>query len=193
MTSLHRTGQHDGTAATAALAAGAVALAAVLSLALGAGFHAIAPASAGASAGGVFAGLAVAAGAAGLALQHRLLARRITLTHQHRLHFDLLSKAMDDPELAAVLDTFEGDVPPVKQRQFLYANALYSNVLHAYRTGSTSESEIGGHLRVICRSPIFREYWEFTRQHRAALQKDSQEARLGRRVDEIVRNISKLR
>ncbi|MFK8911403.1 DUF6082 family protein [Streptomyces sp. YS-3] len=193
MTSQHRNGQHDGTATTAALAAGAVALAAALSLALGAGFHALAPAAGAASAGGVFAGLAIAAGAAGLALQQRLLARRLTLTHQHRLHFDLLSKAIDDPELAAVLDTFEEEVPPVKQRQFLYANALYSNVLHAYRTGSTSESEIGGHLHVICRSPIFREYWEFTRQHRAVLQEGSQEARLGRRVDEIVRNISQLR
>ncbi|MEU1074235.1 DUF6082 family protein [Streptomyces sp. NPDC005878] len=193
MTSQHRNGQHGGTATTGALAAGAVALAAALSLALGAGFHALAPAAGAASAGGVFAGLAIAAGAAGLALQNRLLARRLTLTHQHRLHFDLLSKAIDDPELAAVLDTFEEEVPPVKQRQFLYANALYSNVLHAYRTGSTSESEIGGHLHVICRSPIFREYWEFTRRHRAVLQEGSQEARLGRRVDEIVQNISQLR
>ncbi|MFD9795428.1 DUF6082 family protein [Streptomyces sp. NPDC059070] len=192
MISQHRTGQHAAPV-TAALAAGAVALAAAVSLAIGAGFHALAPAAGAASAGGVFAGLAVAAGAAGLALQHRTLARRLALADQHRLHFDLLSKAMDDPDLAAVLDTFTEEVPPRKQRQFLYANALYSNVVHAYRTGSTSEVEIGGHLRVICRSPIFREYWELTRQHRAVLDHSSQEARLGRQVDEIVENISRLR
>lgn len=46
--------------------------------------------------------------------------------------WELLSKAIDDPTLAAVLITYEDEITVEKQRQFLFANAIYTNALHAY-------------------------------------------------------------
>ncbi|MFE0102604.1 DUF6082 family protein [Streptomyces sp. NPDC059009] len=111
------------------------------------------------------------------------------LTEQHRLHFDLLCKAMGDATLAAVLNTYDEDVPPERQRQFLFANALYINALHAHRIGAMSLTELHGHLRVMCQNPIFREYWDATRHHRASLDRSSDEAKLGRMVDRLDREL----
>ncbi|MET8974814.1 DUF6082 family protein [Streptomyces sp. NPDC004539] len=115
--------------------------------------------------------------------------RRAALTEQHRLHFDLLCKAMDDPALAAVLDTYESVVDPQKQRQFLFANALYVNALYYYRIGAMTKAELYGHLRIICQNQIFREYWEATRPHRKSLPSASEEAVLGRMMDELVQDL----
>lgn len=133
------------------------------------------------------AGLALAAGAvAGLAAQQR---RHSALTEQHRLHFDLLCKAMDDPALAAVLDTYETTVPPETQRQYLFANALYTNALYFHRIGAMSRPELYGHLRVICQNQIVREYLKATRHHRASLDDSSAEATLGQMVDQLVTDL----
>ncbi|WP_369693007.1 DUF6082 family protein [Streptomyces luteocolor] len=115
--------------------------------------------------------------------------RHIDLANQQRLQWELLSKAMEDPALAAVLDTYEGSVPPAKHRQFLFANALYTNALLAYRIGNVSRAELFGHLRGTLQNPIFREYWEATRPARASLGEDSVEARIGRMVDELVHDL----
>jgi hypothetical protein len=115
--------------------------------------------------------------------------RRGALTEQHRLHFDLLCKAMDDPALAAVLDTYETEIPLEKQRQFLFANALYVNALHFYRIGVLSRAELYGHLRIICQNQIFRDYWEATRHHRKSLPEVSEEAALGRMTDDLIQEI----
>jgi hypothetical protein len=115
--------------------------------------------------------------------------RRAALTEQHRLHFDLLCKAMDDPALAAVLDTYESAVEPQKQRQFLFANVLYVNALYYYRIGAMNQAELYGHLRIICQNQIFREYWEATRPHRKSLPSASEEATLGRMMDELVQEL----
>ncbi|CAL9288496.1 DUF6082 family protein [Streptomyces sp. R02] len=112
--------------------------------------------------------------------------KRAALAEQHRLHFQLLCKAMSDPTLAAVLDTYEEDVPPEKQRQFLFANALYVNALYYHRIGAVTLAELYGHVRVICRNKIFREYWTATRHHRESLPTSSPEAVLGRLVDSLV-------
>ncbi|MFE7986319.1 DUF6082 family protein [Streptomyces cellulosae] len=112
--------------------------------------------------------------------------KRAALAEQHRLHFQLLCKAMSDPALAAVLDTYETDVPPEKQRQFLFANALYVNALYYHRIGAVTLAGLYGHLRVICRNKIFREYWAATRHHRESLPPSSQEAMLGALVDSLV-------
>jgi hypothetical protein len=109
-------------------------------------------------------------------------------SERHRLHFDLLCKAMDDPTLTAVLDTYDSDVSSEKQRQFLFANALYINALHAHRIGAISLQELFGHLRVMCQNQVFREYWEATRHHRASLG-TSPESRLGRMVDGLIRDL----
>ncbi len=152
------------------------------------------------------AGLAVAMGAAALLTSHSRkydeLRRRLErieqagqwqrhadLSHQQQLLIELLSKAMDDPDLAAVLDTYETDVPPRTQRQFLFANALYTNALHAYRLGIVSLEELHGYLRITCQNAIFRQYWEATRHHRASLDDSSDEARTGRMVDQLIRDL----
>ncbi|MFJ3234502.1 DUF6082 family protein [Streptomyces sp. NPDC086787] len=116
--------------------------------------------------------------------------RRTVLTQQHRLHFDLICKAMDDPALAAVLDTYEADIPLDKQRQFLFANALYINALHFHRIGALTRAELYGHLRVMCQNEVFREYWEATRHHRKSLPESSEEFALGQMMDDLVREIT---
>jgi hypothetical protein len=118
--------------------------------------------------------------------------KNAALTEQHRLHFDLLCKAMDDPTLASVLDTYETDIPLEKQRQYLFANALYVNALYYHRIGAWSLTELYGHLRVICRNDVFREYWSATRHHRKSLPEASKEAELGRMMDELVGEMDRL-
>jgi hypothetical protein len=203
-------GQQRGVAAGVALviacAIAVVGLVAALSLAISSTMEALAPDTDVSAANAVFSGLAFGAVIVALVIQHSQIRRQNTslntqlkhmeasnsfqqradITNQHRLHFELLSKALDDPDLAAVLDTYDDEVPLVKQKQFLYANAVYSNVLHAYRLGSTSERDLPGHLRAVCRNAIFREYWEVTRPHRAGLRYESQEAQLGRMVDRLM-------
>ncbi|MEV6944591.1 DUF6082 family protein [Streptomyces sp. NPDC051172] len=112
--------------------------------------------------------------------------RQTNFAHQQRLHWELLSKAMDDPDLAEVLDAYNGTVPPRKQRQFLFANALYTNALCYYRMGNMTREEFFGFARSMLQNPIFREYWYATRPHRATLVGTSEEAKLGRMVDELL-------
>lgn len=115
--------------------------------------------------------------------------RHINLAHQQRLLWELLSKAMEDPALAAVLDTHQGTIPPAKHRQFLFANALYTNALLAYRIGNVNQAELFGHLRSTVQNPIFREYWEVTRLNRASLEYNSVEAQVGRMVDGLIHDL----
>ncbi|OIJ62927.1 DUF6082 family protein [Streptomyces mangrovisoli] len=134
------------------------------------------------------AGFAAVADSIETASAHRR--RRAVLTQQHRLHFDLLCKAMDDPALAAVLDTYEMVVPAEKQRQFLFANALYTNALFFHRIGAMTRAELHGHLRVLCQNAVFREYWEATRHHRKSLPEASEEFTLGQMMDRLVQELA---
>jgi hypothetical protein len=112
--------------------------------------------------------------------------RRTNFAHQQRLHWELLSKAMDDPDLAEVLDAYNGTVSPRKQRQFLFANALYTNALCYYRMGNMTREEFFGFARSMLQNPVFREYWYATHPHRATLIDTSEEAKLGRMVDDLL-------
>jgi hypothetical protein len=112
--------------------------------------------------------------------------RQTNFAHQQRLHWELLSKAMDDPDLAEVLDAYNGTVPPRKQRQFLFANALYTNTLCYYRMGNMTREEFFGFARGMLQNPVFREYWRATHPHRATLNDVSEEAKLGRMVDDLL-------
>lgn len=112
--------------------------------------------------------------------------RRAALTEQHRLHFDLLCKAMVDPTLAAVLNTYEVDIAPEKQRQYLFANALYINALYFHRIGALTRRELHGHFRIMCQNRIFREYWAATQHHRESLPDSSEEAELGQMMDDLM-------
>jgi hypothetical protein len=113
---------------------------------------------------------------------------RAGLVDYQRLQLGLLERAIDDPELAQVLSTFEAE-SPTHLRQHLFANALYSNALFGYRIGVATLEELHGHLRVLCRSDLFRKYWESTRPHRASLKGDSEEGRIGRMVDNLIRDL----
>ena len=114
--------------------------------------------------------------------------RQAALAEQQRLQFNLLSKAMDDADLAAVYSTVVAD-SPVQRRQYLFAHAMYTNALLAYRTGAVNWQELHGHLRVICTNPIFRDYWRSHMDHRASLRDGSDEARVGQMVDGLIHDL----
>ena len=152
------------------------------------------------------AGLGLLAGAlAAFATQRRIIdSLRIRLEHleqaaqtqhradlatQQRLHWELLSKAIDNPELAEVLDVFEGTISPERRRQFLFANALYTNQVFAYRVGNISREEFFGLVRGLLQNPIVRDYWYAGQHQRATIADDSDEAKLGRLVDDLLRQL----
>ncbi|WP_132836195.1 DUF6082 family protein [Streptomyces sp. BK205] len=110
------------------------------------------------------------------------------LASQQRQHWELLSKALDDPELAEVLDLYEASVSPKQRRQYLFANALYTNLLFYYRIGNLTKEEFFKHVRGIFQNPIVRDYWYATRQQRASLA-DTDEAELGQLVDDLLRQL----
>ncbi|MEW1641248.1 MULTISPECIES: DUF6082 family protein [unclassified Streptomyces] len=112
-----------------------------------------------------------------------------SLANQQRLHWELLSKAIDSPELAEVLDIFEVPASPQKRRQYLFANALYTNLLYYHRIGNLSREEFFGRVRGLLQNPVVREYWSATRGQRATLPEDSDEAELGRMVDDLLRQL----
>jgi hypothetical protein len=120
--------------------------------------------------------------------------RHANLAHQQRLHWELLSKellskAIDSPELAEVLDIFEVPASPEKRRQYLFANALYTNLLFYHRIGNLTREEFHGRVRGLLQNPVVREYWYATQGQRATLPDDSDEADLGRMVDELLRQL----
>ncbi|MFJ5262151.1 DUF6082 family protein [Streptomyces sp. NPDC088387] len=115
--------------------------------------------------------------------------RQANLANQQRLHWELLSKAMDNPELAEVLDIFEAPASPTKRAQYLFANALYTNQLFAYRVGNINREEFFGFVRGLLQNPVVREYWYATRHQRATIADDSDEAELGRMVDDLLRHL----
>lgn len=154
----------------------------------------------------VTAGLGLAAGvAATTAAQQRALGalearlkcleqatrcqRHANLTNQQRLHWELLSKAMDDADLAEVLDAYGEGVSPKRQRQYLYANAMYTNMVLNYRLGNFTRDQFHGYARGMLQNPIVREYWHATQHHRATLDSASEEAELGLLVDELLQQL----
>ncbi|ALV32842.1 DUF6082 family protein [Streptomyces sp. CdTB01] len=118
-----------------------------------------------------------------------LAARRRALAHQQRMHWELLSRAIDDPSLAAVIDTYDANIPEARRRQYFYANAWYINLYHLYRAGILDQKEFYGHARELFQNPLMREYWEASKGQRATLKTSSDEARLGRMVDALVKEI----
>ncbi|POX50695.1 hypothetical protein C3489_21740 [Streptomyces sp. Ru71] len=118
-----------------------------------------------------------------------LAIRRATLAHQQRMHWALLSRAIDDPSLAVVIDTYDRAIPAEKRRQYFYANAWYINLYHLYRAGILDQEEFYKHAREIFQNPLMREYWDASRGQRATLKQSSDEARLGRMVDGLINDL----
>ncbi|MCT7352642.1 DUF6082 family protein [Streptomyces sp. 15-116A] len=117
--------------------------------------------------------------------QHAPTQRHANLASQQRQHWELLSKAIDDPELAEVLDLYETPVTEQKRRQYLFANALYTNLLFYYRIGNFGREEFVRRARGIFQNPIVREYWYATRHQRDSIA-GTEEAELGKLVDELL-------
>lgn len=118
--------------------------------------------------------------------QRAQVQRQTNLTSQQQLHWALLSKAIDDPELAEVLDQYE--VSPKKRRQFLFANALYTNLLFYYRLGDMSKEEFFKRVRGMFQNPVIREYWYATQRNRASIA-GTEEAELGALVDALLQQL----
>ncbi|MER5598754.1 DUF6082 family protein [Streptomyces sp. NPDC002265] len=118
-----------------------------------------------------------------------LAVRRKALAHQQRMHWELLARAIDDPSLAAVIDTYDKSIPAEKRRQFLYANAWYTHLYHLYRAEILDREELYTYLREFFQSPLFREYWQASRSQRATLKESSDEARIGKMVDGLVMDL----
>ncbi|WP_329349191.1 DUF6082 family protein [Streptomyces sp. NBC_01261] len=118
-----------------------------------------------------------------------LAIRRKALAHQQRMHWELLARAIDDPSLAAVIDTYDKSIPAEKRRQFFYANAWYVHLFHLYRAGILDRDELYRYLREFFQSPLFREYWEASQAQRATLSESSDEAVIGHIVDGLVTDL----
>jgi hypothetical protein len=102
----------------------------------------------------------------------------------HRFMSEHQDRAIDDPALAAALSTLNG-ISEDKRRQMLFANREYAAILLAHRVGAFGWDELLGHLRVLCRNPVFAEYWERTVEHRRSLAAESLDAKVGRALDVI--------
>ncbi|GAA1429006.1 DUF6082 family protein [Streptomyces thermospinosisporus] len=111
--------------------------------------------------------------------------QRSNLAWQQRQHWELLSKAMDDPDLTEVLDIYDTPVSPQRRRQYLFANALYTNLLCYHRIGNLTREEFFQHVRAMFQNPVVREYWYATRHLRASLT-GTEEAELGALVDHLL-------
>lgn len=107
------------------------------------------------------------------------------MIQQHRLITEQLDRAIDDPALAAALSTLPG-LSDQKRRQMLFANREYASVVLAHRIGVLAWEELMGHLRILCRNPVFAEYWERTSEHRRSLPVESLDARVGQALDVIL-------
>ncbi|WP_405590151.1 DUF6082 family protein [Streptomyces sp. NBC_01092] len=118
-----------------------------------------------------------------------LAIHRKAVAHQQRMQWELLARAIDDPSLASVIDTYDKNIPVERRRQFFYANAWYVHLFHLHRAGILDREELYRHLREFFQSPIFREYWEASQHMRASLNEASEEAQLGHMVDGLVRDL----
>ncbi|MFI1757835.1 DUF6082 family protein [Streptomyces sp. NPDC020571] len=118
-----------------------------------------------------------------------LALRREALRHQQRMHWELLNRALDDPSLAEVIDTYDKSIPAQKRRQFFYANAWYVNLYHLHHAGILDQEELFGHLRELFQTPLMREYWEASRDQRASFKVTSVESRVGTMVDGLLKDL----
>ncbi|MFF5307607.1 DUF6082 family protein [Streptomyces sp. NPDC013161] len=109
-----------------------------------------------------------------------------SLVSVHDMRLGLLREAIDNPDLAAALDVYGSEISAAKHRQFLFIEAVYRTYLLEWRVGAMTLEEFYGNLRILFQNPIFRQYWEATRNHRASLIQNSAEARIGRVVDGLI-------
>jgi hypothetical protein len=111
--------------------------------------------------------------------------RHANLLQLHRITAEQAERAVADPALATAVSTLH-DLSDYKRRQVIFVNQQYSTIVLGHRIGSYGWDELIGHLRVLCRNPVFEEYWQATGEHRRSLPRESLEARVGEAVDVIM-------
>jgi hypothetical protein len=89
------------------------------------------------------------------------------------LHVDLLRMSLHDDSLAEFWESPGYDTPE-HRRQFLYANLVYSHFFLHFKLGLRSYEEMIGHIQSdLCRSSVFRAYWQASRRGKEVLKPGS--------------------
>ncbi|WP_345576322.1 DUF6082 family protein [Streptomyces prasinosporus] len=107
----------------------------------------------------------------------------------HRITAAQVDHALADPALASAMSTLDG-LSEDRRRQVLFANRQYGAILLGHRIGGYDWDALIGHLRVLCRNQVFKEYWEMTVEHRRSLPSPSLESRAGKAVDAIMEDLA---
>lgn len=126
-----------------------------------------------------------------LVQQLTLLAKEIrhaNLIQLHRISVEQMQRGMADPALADAVSTLSG-LSERERRQMIHVNAQYHGIVLQHRVEAMTWNELMGHLRVLCRNPVFDRYWQLHRDHRRSLPRESLEARVGRAVDVVVQGL----
>ncbi|MFJ3665695.1 DUF6082 family protein [Streptomyces sp. NPDC090106] len=127
----------------------------------------------------------------GLLEQLTVLAKEIrhaNLIQLHRISVEQMERRMADPALADAVNILSG-LTERERRQLIHVNAQYHGILLHHRVEAMTWNELMGHLRVLCRNPVFERYWELTRDHRRSLPRGSLESRVGSAVDVVVEGL----
>ncbi|WP_255310715.1 DUF6082 family protein [Streptomyces viridosporus] len=111
------------------------------------------------------------------------------LIQLHRITAAQADHALADPALASAMSTLD-DLSEGRRRQVLFVNRQYGAILLGHRVGGYDWDVLIGHLRVLCRNQVFKEYWEMTVEHRLSLPSRSLEARVGKAVDAIMDDLA---
>jgi hypothetical protein len=111
--------------------------------------------------------------------------RATSHAHLGMLHQQLVNMSIEDEDLAAVWPAIDLDVPAHVNRQFRYANLIYSFQLRAMQSENYTEVAIFESLRYLFSSPIMRAYWRATEGGRRQLDPDGIEFVFAQRVDRI--------
>lgn len=82
------------------------------------------------------------------------------------LHLHLLELAIGDPELAEVWPEFAPGLPPLRRKQFLYANLILSHLNMSRRVVERGDAYLPGVLADVFTSPIMQEFWTAVRGQR---------------------------
>ncbi|MEV3859523.1 DUF6082 family protein [Streptomyces sp. NPDC050095] len=115
--------------------------------------------------------------------------RRANVLRQHALFIDQLDRAIDDPDYAAALSTLPG-LTVQDRRRMLIANREYAVLLLAHRVGTFEWDELIGHLRVLCKNEIFKDYWQRTVEHRRSLPDGSLDAKACQAMDGMLEELA---
>lgn len=105
----------------------------------------------------------------------------------HNKTVDLLLRAVDDPDLADLVASYDGEYTHEQKRVLIYAEVQYRNALLAWRLDLIGRLEFFGLVRGLMVNPKFREYWRASRGFRASLPDHAAEARAARIVDILER------